>query len=95
MQNDTLHLISGTYTSVLWERLEEILTGEDSPECIFRVLKALHDYEDSDKVAFVFVKTLYDFAGIEMPSVAKDLSKSDDSREAYITQLLEDIENIL
>ena len=95
MQKDTLNLISGAYTSALWERLEEVLTDEESPEYVYAVLKALHEYADSDKVAFVFVQTLYDFAGIEIPSVAKDLSKSDDSREAYITQLLEDIENIL
>ena len=70
MQNDTLHLISGAYTSALWESLEEVLTDEDSPEYIYRVLKALHDHEDSGKMALSLVRILYDIAGIDIPCVA-------------------------
>ena len=95
MQNDTLNLISGAYTSVLWERLEEILTDEDSPEYIYDVLKTLHDFEGSNKKAFVFIRILYDIAGIDMPSVIDTLSRNDDTCTAYIKHLLEDIENIL
>jgi hypothetical protein len=63
MHNNTLKLISGAYTSVLWETLEDVFLDEDSPTHIYDVLKALHDW-DMDKEAFEFVRILYDFAGL-------------------------------
>lgn len=38
MPNNTLELISGAYTGVLWETLEDVLTNEDSPAHIYDVV---------------------------------------------------------
>ena len=94
MQKNELELISGAYTNTLWETLEEILTNEDSPAHIYDVLKTLHD-NGKDKTAFAFVRTLYDITGLTMPDVVAELDESDDTRSAYIAELLTDIENII
>ena len=94
MQNDTLELISGAYTNTLWETLEEVLTNEDSPAHIYDILKTLHVI-GKDKTAFMFVRTLYDFTGLSLPDVVEELDESDDTRSAYIAELLTDIENII
>ena len=94
MPNDTLDLISGAYTNALWESLEDVLTGEDSPTYIYDTLKALHD-GGKDKEAFGFVRVLYDVAGIALPDVVEDLDGNDETRSAYIAELLVDIENII
>ena len=94
MQNNTIELISGAYTNALWETLEDVLTNEDSPTHIYTVLKALHDC-GKDKEAFAFVRTLYDITGLALPDVVEKLDENDDTRSAYITELLTDIENII
>jgi len=94
MQNNTIKLISGAYTSVLWETLENTLTNEDSLAHIHEVLKTLHDC-GKIKVAFAFVQILYDIAGLALPDVVAVMDKDDDIRSAYITELLTDVENII
>jgi hypothetical protein len=92
MQNDTLELISGAHSGELWERLEDVLTNEDSPAHIYDALKALHDC-NKDKEAFAFIRVLYDVAGLVLPDVVEDLD--DEARSAYVAELLTDIENII
>ena len=94
MQNNALELISGAYSNALWESLEDVLTKEESPAHIHDVLTALHDC-NRDKSAFVFVRILYDIAGLILPDVVEKLDESDDTRRAYIAGLLVDIENII
>lgn len=93
MQNNVLELISGSYTNVLWENLEEVLTNENSLSYIHDVLETLYDC-GKDQEAFAFVRILYDIAGLSIPDVVETLSESDDIRSSYIAELLVDIENI-
>ncbi|GHT84008.1 hypothetical protein FACS189415_6500 [Bacteroidia bacterium] len=92
MQNDTLELISGAYSGELWERLEDVLTNEDSPAHIHDALKALHDCR-KDTEAFALIHVLYDVAGLVLPDVVDDLDE--ESQSAYVAELLTDIENII
>jgi hypothetical protein len=94
MQNNTVELISGAYSGDLWESLEEVLTDENSPAHIHDTLKALHDC-GKDKEAFAFVRVLYDIAGLTLPEVVDALGDDGESRNAYIAELLTDIENII
>jgi len=94
MQNNTLDLISGAYTNFLWESLEDVLAQADSPAHIYNVLKALHDC-GKDKETFMFVRALYDIAGIAFPDVVEELDGNGNTRSAYITELLTDVENII
>ncbi len=86
MPNNTLELISGAYTTVLWETLEDVLTNEDSPAHIYDVLKAPHE-SGKGREAFAFVCTLYDVAGIAMPDVVEDLNNNEEVRSTYIAEL--------
>jgi len=73
MQNNELNLISGAYTNILWEALEDTLTNEDSPTHIYNVLKVLHDC-GKEKEAFAFVRVLYDITGLALPDVVEELT---------------------
>lgn len=94
MQNSSLELVSGAYTSDLWESLEDVLVHEDNPSHVYGVLKTLHD-SGNDKAAFSFVRILYDVAGLTLPDAVENISDSDETISAYITELLTDIENIV
>ena len=63
MQNNSIELISGAYTNVLWETLEDVLTNEDSPAHIYNVLKTLHDC-GKEREAFIMNATDEDIAAI-------------------------------
>lgn len=94
MKSNTLELISGAYTGVLWDTIEDVLTNENSPAHVHDVLKVLHGRSE-DKAAFAFVRILYDVAGIVLPDVVEALDRNDETRSAYIAELLGDIENII
>ncbi len=94
MSNQALALISGAYTSDLLERLEEVLTNESSLLYVHQVLEALHDL-GNNKAALGFVRTLYDVTGLVLPDIVDDLDNSEETRSAYIAELLADIENIV
>jgi len=94
MQSNTLNLISGAYTNILWESLEDVFTNEDSPSHIHHVLTALHNC-GNDKAAFALIRILYDVTGLELPDVVEKLDGNDEIRSVYISDLLVDIENIV
>lgn len=98
MQNDmsvpTIGLISGAYSSILWNNLEDLLTGEESTAHIHDVLKALQDC-GRDKEAFAFVRVLYDITGLATPDDVEILAKNESTRKVYTNELIQDIENMI
>ena len=94
MENEKLELISGGYSNVLWDSLEDVLTNENSPGNVHYVLKALSE-NNMDAEAFALVRVLYDISGIAFPVIVENMNKSDETRKAYIEELVTDIENIL
>ena len=94
MKNGKMELISGGYSNKLWESLEDVFVNKNSPGHVHFVLKALCD-KKMDAEAIAFVRVLYDIAGIDFPVIVEEINRSDETRKAYIEELVADIENII
>lgn len=99
MNNHTLlkqsvELISGAYSSRLWDGLCDICEIEESPSRIYGALEALHNVK-RDEEAFSLIQALHDLAGLDLPDTVAAMNSSDTTRTSYITELLLDIEDMI
>ena len=90
----TVELISGAYSSRLWDNLCDICAIEESTAHIYTALEALHE-TGRNQEAFSLIRALYDLAGLDLPDDVAVLDRSDETCKAYIAELLLDIEDII
>ena len=87
-------LISGAYSSWLWDNIYDWCENAESPENIYEVIKTLHECNKS-KAAFSLVKVLYDMLGSDMSNDIMEICENDNNCSLYIAELLSDIENMI
>ena len=66
MLKPTVKLLSGAYSSSLWDNLCDVLENENSPSQIYEALEGLHSAK-KDKEAFSLVQVLHDLVGLDLP----------------------------
>ncbi len=91
---NSIGLISGAYSSELWDNICDWCEDIESPESIYEVIKTLYECKQS-KAAFRLVKVLYDMLGIKMPNDIMEICKNDNNYSLYIAELLSDIEDMI
>ncbi|MEZ4358048.1 MAG: hypothetical protein R2876_05400 [Eubacteriales bacterium] len=89
-----IKLISGGYSSDLWDALIDCCESESSPYAFFDALYCLHKSKD-DEPALNLLLALYDIAGTVVPPAIKEIYRNSDMQGKYLDNLLSDIESIL
>lgn len=89
-----IKLISGGYSSDLWDALIDCCESESSPYAFYDALYCLHKNKDYEP-AFNLLLALYDITGTAIPTAIKEISRNSDMQGKYLDNLLSDIESIL
>ena len=91
---DLINMISGIYTSPLWEELRGYVDSLNSLRSLSAAIKTLHESGKSNE-AFAMICALHDVVGIEVPEVIACLDLFPDAVWLFVGEFIADTDDLI